>query len=105
MAHTEGPWYWERIDEDNVILRGKPNEWNDTIVLALRADLARFPDATDNPNARLVAAAPEFEETLSLLLRTYREGALHGFTESWQEEMDEVANQARQLFRRLNPEA
>lgn len=101
MAITPGPWQWVRVDQNTVILEGQPNEWNDKMVIALREDLAGFPYVTETPNAHLIAAAPELESTLSLFLRTYWDGCRHGFTKNWQESMEIVAEQARQLFKGL----
>ena len=36
---------------------------------------------------------------LSLMLRTYYDGTRHGFTDTWQENMEEVAAQARAVLK------
>jgi hypothetical protein len=64
---TPGPWKWERTkvgDTWHVALRGGPNKWNDTLVTAMREDLAQFPYATETPNAKIIAASIAMYEAL-----------------------------------------
>lgn len=66
---TQGPYKWERIKSENdgkwyATLVGKPNRWNDRLVIAMREDLAQFPYAVETGNALLLEKS--FELYISL---------------------------------------
>jgi hypothetical protein len=70
----QGPWRWIRAKIGGTwqaFLRGKPNRWNDTLVTPMREDLAAFPYAIDTPDARLMAAAPDFLAALKDILPVF----------------------------------
>jgi hypothetical protein len=70
----QGPWRWIRVkigDTWQAFLRGKPNRWNDTLVTAMREDLAAFPYAIDTPDARLIAATPDLLAALKDILPVF----------------------------------
>ncbi len=74
VKHTPGPWEWVRCKPNGTdgpwqcFLQSPPNECNDTMVTAMREDLAAFPYAATSPNARLIAAAPDLLAALQQIV-------------------------------------
>ncbi|MBE7553137.1 MAG: hypothetical protein HS126_18850 [Anaerolineales bacterium] len=105
QQHTPGPWYWTREkigDEWHCFLRGQPNHLNDTLVTAMRPDLAAFPYATETPNARLIAAAPDLLAALEAMMNYHHGGSLE--TASVNDRIKEINRMAQAAIARAKGE-